>query len=302
MGVPQASNWFRTVWDEEVTHAYQVGADPAWRAAFRFRNVVNEEARKFLIMGTVTSKPSVPGSDVVGINPDQQTVTLTTDEFEVPFYIPRRDLNQMSADERREFAKAAGMGIGRREKQICINALEASPSTLSIAKTIGSSNAMNNAKVREALSLASQKGWPAEGRHIAVPSKALPQLLGDDKLSNFDYSSIRRMEQGEIGVKWAGFTWHIVSDMREGGIVAANNVYNPGSLGANEARFYVWHQMVGCFGLKSIVPGDMDWIPNKRSWLVYSSIDAGATTAEHTSITETYGVIKGLFDDSIVVA
>ncbi|MBW2660181.1 MAG: hypothetical protein JRC87_11430, partial [Deltaproteobacteria bacterium] len=96
--------------------------------------------------GMATKK--VPQADVVPMNLSYSHVTATMEDWNAPEYTDVFDAPKVNFDEKREIVEESGAAIGRRDTQVIINALEAGATTLTTAKTIGSTDGMNTAKFR----------------------------------------------------------------------------------------------------------------------------------------------------------
>jgi hypothetical protein len=223
----------------------------------------------------------VPQADVSPMNIDYSYVTATMEDWNAPEYTDIFDAPKINFDERSELVSLSAKAVGRREDQIIIDALEAGATTLTVAKTIGSTDGMNTAKFRDAKRLLDYYNVPGDGRTFLMSSEALYDMLGDSDADTFDKNAVKALVQGELST-WLGFRIMTVGYMAEGGLPKATNTrsafaYHQGSLG---------------YGIGMDMRTEINYIAQKTSWLVNTVFSAGAIAID------AYGMVTISHDEA----
>lgn len=268
------STAFVTLFDAEVKQAYQASA--VLRPAIRVRSGVEGSTYKFPKIGKGVAQVRVPQADVTPLNVTYGQVTVTLSDFIAAEYSDIFMQAKVNFDERRELVQVVSNAIGRRQDQIVLDALSTSGTALTVASSIGGANTnLNVAKLREAASKLNTKNVPMSDRHIVIHANNLASLLAETAVTSSDFNTVKALVQGEIDT-FMGFKFHCLGDRDEGGLAIASG----------DRKVYAFHK--DAIGMaEGIAPKtEVNYIPEKTSFLVASMFSAGATAIDAEGIVE----------------
>jgi hypothetical protein len=148
---------------------------------------------------------------------------------------------------------------------------------LTVANSVGGANTnMNVAKLREAKKLLDKNNVPPEGRHIILHANGLASLLSETAVTSSDFNTVKALVAGEINT-FLGFTFHILGDRSEGGLAID---------GSNDRTCFAFHKDALGYA-EGIAPRtEINYIPEKTSFLVNSIFSAGAITIDAEGIVQ----------------
>jgi hypothetical protein len=270
------SNAFVTLFDAEVKQAYQ--ADAVLRNTVRLRTGVTASTHKFPKIGSGVATVRVPQTDVTPLNVSYSQATVTLSDYIAAEYSDIFNQAKVNFDERAELVQVVGKAVGRRADQLVIDAIAASGTTLTVANSIGGSNTnLNVAKLREAKKLLDAGNVPMGERYLLVHAANLMALLTETAVTSTDFNTVKALVQGELDT-FLGFKFITIGDRSEGGLVG-------GGTGADR-KVWAWHKtavgMAEGMGIRS----EINYIPEKTSWLVSSMMSAGAVAIDAGGIVE----------------
>ena len=267
------SNAFVTLFDAEVKQAYQGKAMLV--PAVRQRRGVEGSTVKFPKVGRGVATVRVPQTDVTPLNVGFSTVTLTLADYNAAEYSDIFSQAKVNFDERQELVQVVAGAMGRRQDQMILDALTASSTSLTVANSIGGSTTnMNIAKLREAKRLLDKGNVPPDGRHIIIHANGLSNLLSETSVTSSDFNSVKALVQGEINT-YLGFTFHVLGDRSEGGLPI------DGSL---DRTCFAFHKDAVGYGEGIAMRTEINYIPEKTSWLVNEVFSAGAVAIDDEGI------------------
>ena len=267
------SNAFVTLFDAEVKQAYQGKAMLV--PAVRQRRGVEGSTVKFPKVGRGVATVRVPQTDVTPLNVGFSTVTLTLADFNAAEYSDIFSQAKVNFDERQELVQVVAGAMGRRQDQMILDALSGSSTSLTVANSIGGSTTnMNIAKLREAKRLLDKGNVPPDGRHIIIHANGLSNLLSETSVTSSDFNSVKALVQGEINT-YLGFTFHVLGDRSEGGLPI------DGSL---DRTCFAFHKDAVGYGEGIAMRTEINYIPEKTSWLVNEVFSAGAVAIDDEGI------------------
>lgn len=268
MAISLANN-FVTLFDAEVKQAYQGKAELV--GAVRQRRGVEGSTVKFPKVGRGVATPRVGQTDVTPLNVGFSNVTLTLEDWIAAEYSDIFSQAKVNFDERNELVQVLGNAIGRRQDQLIISALQNSGTSLTVSNDIGGSDTnMNVAKLREAKALMDKNNVPMEGRHILLHSNGLKSLLSETAVTSSDFNTVKALVNGELN-QFLGFTFHTIGDRSEGGLAID---------GSNDRTCFAFHKDAIGYGEGIAPKTEINYIPEKTSWLVSAMLSAGATTID----------------------
>ena len=260
------SNAFVTLFDTEVKQAYQ--ADAVLRNTVRLRTGVTASTHKFPKIGSGVAQVRVPQTDVLPLNVTYSQATVTLTDYIAAEYSDIFNQAKVNFDERQELVQVVAKAIGRRSDQMIIDALAGSGTSLTVANSIGGATTnMNMAKLREAQRLMNANNVPMEDRFIVMHASQLSNLLSETQVTSSDFNSVKALVQGEINT-FMGFTFNVIGDRAEGGLTGGGS--------GVDRTVYAYHKMAVGMAESMSVRSEINYIPEKTSWLVASMFSAGA--------------------------
>jgi hypothetical protein len=268
------STAFVTLFDAEVKQAYQANA--VLRPAIRVRSGVEGSTYKFPKIGKGVAQVRIPQSDVTPLNVTYGQVTATLADYIAAEYSDIFMQAKVNFDERSELVKVVAAAIGRRQDQLIIDALVASSTSNTVASSVGGANTnMNLDKLIAAKRALDAKNVPMDNRHIVIHANNLAGMLGETEVTSSDFNTVKALVQGEIDT-FLGFKFHTVGDRDEGGL----------PLSSGDRKVYAFHR--DAIGMaEGIAPKtEINYIPEKTSFLVASMFSAGAVAIDAEGIVE----------------
>jgi len=267
------SNAFVTLFDAEVKQAYQAKAELV--GAVRARRGVEGSTVKFPKVGRGVATPRVPQTDVTPLNVGFSQVTLTLADWNAAEYSDIFSQAKVNFDERQELVQVVATAMGRRQDQMILDALAGSSTSLTVSNDIGGSDTnLNVAKLREAKRLLDKGNVPMDGRHIIVHANGLSSLLSETAVTSSDFNTVKALVQGEINT-FLGFQFHVLGDRSEGGLAID---------GSNDRTCFAFHKDAIGYGEGIGMRTEINYIPEKTSWLVNEVFSAGAIAIDAEGI------------------
>lgn len=267
------SNAFVTLFDAEVKQAYQ--ASRALAGLVRERNGVEGSTVKFPKIGKGSATIRVPQTDVSPLNVSYSQVTATMADWNAAEYSDIFHQQKVNFDERRELVSVVSNAIGRRMDQIILDALAASSTSLTVSNDIGGTDTnLNVAKLRRAKKLLDAANVPMEGRCMIISASGLEGLLGETQTTSADFNSVRALVSGDIDT-FLGFKFVTIGDRSEGGLPI------DGSL---DRTCYAFHRDAVGMGIGMNQRTEINYVPEKTSFLVNSMFSAGAVAIDDEGI------------------
>ena len=262
---------FVTLFDEEVKQAYQ--GEALLRGTMRTRSGVQGNTVKFPKIGKGVATVRVPQTDVTPLNVTYSQVTATMTDYIAAEYSDIFHQSHVNFDERRELVQVVSKSIARRMDQLCIDALNSASSPSTVATTVGGSGTnMNIEKLRAAAKAMNDKNVPAENRHLLMHSSQLDALLGETEITSQDFASVKALVRGEVN-SFMGFQIHTMGDRDEGGLPKPST-----------RTCFAWHQDSMGYAESMAQKSEVNYIPEKTSFLVSSMFSAGAVAIDDEGI------------------
>ena len=267
------SNAFVTLFDAEVKQAFQGMRSLA--GLVRERNGVEGSTVKFPKIGKGSATIRVPQTDVTPLNVTYSQVTATLADYNAAEYSDIFHQAKVNFDERRELVMVVSNAIGRRMDQLVLDALTASSTSLTVSNDIGATDSnLNVAKLRRAKKLLDQNNVPTEGRVMVISAGGLEGLLGETQTTSTDFNSVQALVSGSIDT-FLGFKFVTLGDRSEGGLVI------DGSL---DRTCFAFHKDAVGMGIGMAQKTEINYVPEKTSFLVNSMFSAGAVAIDDEGI------------------
>ena len=265
------SNAFVQLFDAEVKQAYQ--ASRALAGVTRERTSVEGNQVKFPKIGKGSATVRVPQTDVTPLNVTYSQVTAPMSDYIAAEYSDIFSQQKVNFDERRELVQVVGAAIGRRMDQLVIDALNAASSPSTVATSVGGAGTnMNLAKLLAAKKALDVKNVPAEGRCMIIHANGLSALLDETELTSSDFSTIKSLSTGEIDT-FLGFKFITLGDRDEGGLPIPST-----------RSCFAFHRDAVGMGIGMNQKSEINYVPEKTSFLVSSMFSAGAVAIDDDGI------------------
>jgi len=262
---------FVTLFESEVKQAYQ--AESVLRGTMRSRTNVQGNTVKFPKIGKGTATVRVPQTDVTPLNVTYSQVTATMSDYIAAEYSDIFHQSHINFDERRELVEVVSKAIGRRIDQVCIDALNAASSPSTVATSIGgAASNMNIEKLRAAAKALNEKNVPASDRYMLMHASQLDALLGETEVTSSDFASVKALVQGEIDT-FMGFRFITIGDRDEGGLPKPST-----------RTCFAWHKDSMGYAESMAQKTEVNYIPEKTSFLVSSMFSAGSIAIDDEGI------------------
>ena len=262
---------FVTLFESEVKQAYQ--SEALLRGTMRSRTGVQGNTVKFPKIGKGVATPRINQTDVTPLNVTYSQVTANMSDFIAAEYSDIFHQTHINFDERRELVQVVSKAIARRMDQICIDALDAASSPSTVATSIGgAASNMNIEKLRAAAKAMNENNVPAEGRYLLMHASQLDALLGETEITSSDFATVKALVRGEVS-SFMGFEILTMGDRDEVGIP------KPSTL-----TCFAWHRYSMCDAESMAQKSEVNYIPEKTSFLVSSMFSAGAVAIDDEGI------------------
>jgi N4-gp56 family major capsid protein len=265
------SNAFTQLFDAEVKQAYQ--SSRALAGLTRERTNVEGNQVKFPKIGKGTATVRVPQTDVTPLNVTYSQITATMSDYIAAEYSDIFSQQKVNFDERRELVQVVGNAIGRRMDQLVIDALNASSTSLTVATTIGGAGTnMNIEKLIEAKKLLDANNVPSEGRCMIIHANNLAGMLGETEITSSDFATVKALVSGEVDT-FMGFKFVTLGDRDEGGLPIPST-----------RTCFAFHKDAMGMGIGMNQKSEINYVPEKTSFLVSSMFSAGAVAIDDEGI------------------
>ena len=273
------TNAFVTLFDAEVKQAFQ--AESVLRGAVRLRSGVSSNTYKFPKLGKGSATVRIPQTDVTPLNVTYSQVTATMSDYNAAEYSDIFHQAKVNFDERSELVQVVSKAIGRRLDQLIIDALSGASSPNTVANTVVTSGSaaasnLNVGKLIAAKKAMDAKNVPLDDRHILIHANSLAGLLGDERAISGDYASIKGLVSGELN-SFLGFKFITIGDRDEGGLSVD---------GSSDRKVYAFHRSAIGMAENMAQKTEINYVPEKTSFLVNSMFSAGSIAIDDEGITE----------------
>lgn len=262
---------FVDLFESEVKQAYQ--SESVLRGTMRTRTGVQGNTVKFPKIGKGVATPRINQTDVTPLNVTYSQITATMSDFIAAEYSDIFHQSHINFDERRELVQVVSKAIARRMDQICIDALDAASSPSTVATSIGGAGTnMNIEKLRAAAKAMNENNVPSEDRYLLMHASQLDALLGETEITSQDFASVKALVRGEVN-SFMGFTVLTMGDRDEGGIPKPST-----------RTCFAWHKDSMGYAESMAQKSEVNYIPEKTSFLVSSMFSAGAVAIDDEGI------------------
>lgn len=268
---------------QSLTAVQQTDFDELVKAEYR--------SKGFLLKDSVRTKNDVIGSSVefrkvdqvisvataylaaVSIqDPDYTKVTCIIQKYTTPTAVDTVQELTVNFDAKMENAMLVGQGMGRRSDQIIIDALFAGVGT-TIAD--GGTN-MNYAKFTQIYENFEDNAVPKGERWLALSASNVRSLMSDDQFVSSFYTENRILDRGYF-LDYLGINVVTIPQMTEGGLPKTGNIRTA----------LAWHKMSTGMAIGHDFRTEINYMPDRTSWLVNGIFSAGAKVIDDRGV---YGI------------
>lgn len=264
------SQVFQDFYDAEVKRAYgdvSVLQDKVYTSG----RIVGKRVA-FRKKGKGMATQHVPGSDVTAMNVDYNQVWCDLEDWEAYDYVDKFDMKKINFSEVTELAEVAADCLGLRIDQIIIDKMKAGYDTTNMK--VGTENtALTVATLIDACTKLNKSGVPSTERYFAHSAQQLADLLSTTQVTSADYNSVKALVNGTLN-SFLGLKFTLIADRDEGGLpTSADNVTG-----------FIWHKRAMGFSKAQDLETSMEWVPEKRAYLVGGDFSAGAVVIDDKGI------------------
>ena len=272
---------FVTIFDSEVKQAFQASRQLAGMVR---EKMVTGDTVKFNKLSSGVASVRTPQTSVTPMNLSYSLVTATMTDYIASEYSDIFNQSHVSFSDRSELSQAVGNAIGRRLDQVVIDALDAATS-IAVANTVaedgtaGAASDMNTGKIRAAKAALDANNVPPDNRVLLMHANSLEALLAQTSATSSDFNSVRALVDGSLST-WLGFSILMLGDRDEGGLTKD---------GSNDRLAYAFHKSALGLGMSMGQKTEVNYIPDKTSYLVSSMFSGGAVAIDDGS---SGGIVK----------
>jgi hypothetical protein len=206
------------------------------------------------------------------LNVSYSQATVTLSDWIAAEYSDIFNQAKVNFDERSELVQVVSKAIGRRSDQLIIDALANSSTSLTVSNDIGGSDTnLSVAKLREAQRLMNANNVPMEDRYLVIHASNLSNLLSETAVTSSDFNTVKALVQGELDT-FLGFKFITLGDRSEGGLTGGGS--------GSDRVVYAYHKTAVGMAESMGVRSEINYIPEKTSWLVSSMFSAGAVAID----------------------
>ena len=263
---------FVDLFDSEVKQAYQ--AESILRGTMRTRTGVAGNNVKFPKIGKGVATIRVPQTDVTPLNVTYAQVTATMSDYIAAEYSDIFQQSHINFDERSELVQVVSKSIARRMDQLCIDALVGNAGTTVATSIGGATTNMNIEKLRATAKAMNAKNVPSEGRYLLMHASQLDAMLGETEITNQDFATVKALVRGEVNA-FMGFNILTMGDRDEGGVPKPST-----------RSCFAWHKDSMGYAESMSQKTEVNYVPEKTSFLVSSMFSAGSVAIDTDGIVQ----------------
>lgn len=235
------------------------------RDSVRTKNDVIGSSVEFRKVDQVISVPTAYLAAVTIQDPDYTKVTCNIQKYTTPTAVDTVQELTVNFDAKMENAMLVGQGMGRRSDQIIINALAAGPGSTIVD---GGTN-FNYEKFTQVYEYFENNAVPKGERWIAASAAMVRSLMQDDQFISTFYTENRILDRGYI-LEYLGINFVTIPQMTEGGLPQVGDIQ----------KAFAWHKMSTGMAIGHDFRTEVNYLPDRTSWLVNGIFSAGAVVID----------------------
>lgn len=214
----------------------------------------------------------IPGADVTAMNVDYNQVKCDLEDWEAYDYVDKFDMKKINFSEVTELAEVAADCLGLRIDQIIIDKMADGYDSTNMK--VGTTNTdLTVAVLISACEKLNANSVPSTDRYFAHSAKQLADLLNTTSVTSADYNSVKALVNGTVD-SFLGMKFVLIGNRDEGGLPVSGN----------DVTGFIWHKRAMGFSKAQDLETSMDWIPEKRAYLVGGDFSAGAVVIDDKGI------------------
>lgn len=269
----QLSNVAVTEFDAMVKQTYQ--GMGKLRPTVTLRTGVVGSTMKFPKIGKGVASLRVPQTDVVPMNVAHSHATATLQDWLASEYTDVFMQAAVNYDEQRELATVIAGGLGRREDQLIIDAMDAVGAASVTQNEGGANTGLNIPKLLAAQKILDDRGVPGSDRFFVMSATGKQQLLTTTEATSSDYNTVKALVTGQIDT-FIGFRFIMIETRTEGGL----------ALAANVRTNFAYHKDAVGLAVGIDMRTEVNYVPEKVSHLATGILKAGAVARDTDGIVE----------------
>ena len=239
------------------------------RDGVRTKNDVIGSSVEFRKVDQVISVPTAYLAAVSIQDPDYTKVTCTIQKYTTPTAVDTVQELTVNFDAKMENAMLVGQAMGRRSDQIIIDALAADPGDTIVN---GGTN-MNYAKFTQIYEYFEDNAVPKGERWLALSASNVRSLMSDDQFVSSFYTENRILDRGYF-LDYLGINVVTIPQMTEGGLPKSGNIRSA----------LAWHKMSTGMAIGHDFRTEINYMPDRTSWLVNGIFSAGAKVIDNRGV------------------
>jgi hypothetical protein len=239
------------------------------RDTIRMKHDVVGATIDFRKVGQIVSVATAYQQAVTAQDPGYSKVSATMAKYTTPTAVDTVQELTVNFDSKMENAMLVADAMGRRSDQITIDALAATSTT---AIAAGGAN-LTYSKYTEIIEFFENNAVPLGERFVAMSANNFRSLLGEQEFTSTFYTANRVLDKGMIR-EYLGINVIVVPSMVEGGLPKTGN----------DRTVLAWHKMSTGMGIGHNFRTEINYIPEKTSWLVNGIFSAGAVVVDDTGV------------------
>lgn len=249
---------FIQLYEAEVKAAYQREGS-LLRGTVRTRTQASAERIYFPKLGKGRATTKARHADVTPMNLEHDRVFADMEDYYAPEYIDDLDQAKINWTLRSEYARASAWALGRKTDGIIIDALDLTTNTYSSAAHGSSAGELTLGVTNTISERLNDRDVPQDRMRMAVISpNTLSELLEIEGATSSDFVREQLLTTGQKPAFWMGFNWIVHTGLPDG------------------VKGYFYHMPAVGHGICADIKSSVDWIAQKKAWLVDSWMSMGA--------------------------
>jgi hypothetical protein len=220
----------------------------------------------------VRVRTGIVQTDVQPMNTQYAEAIATLTDWAAGEYTDKLDQVLTNIDERQVLATNIGSAIGRRLDQMIIDALDAANGSANIPLN---ASGLTDAKMRRAMSLMDARAVPMGQRKMVISARGKEDLVAEQRFTSRDFVTEYVIKEGKLP-RLYGFDIEVLDDRDEGGL----------PLVTTTRTCFAFDQLAVALAIAKEDALEVNYIPEKTSWLTNQVIKAGAVAVDALGIIE----------------
>lgn len=263
------STAFEQQYAQEVKAAYQREGS-LLRNTVRNRTVVGAERVYFPKLGKGMATTKARHADVNPMGLEHDRVFADMQDFYAPEYIDDLDQAKVNWTIRSEYSRASAYALGRKTDDLILTAAAATTNTTSAdAVNTGTDTTLTLPVINRLSARLNARDVPMDRMRWAVigPTE-LEELLLITGATSSDFASQQLLNTGSAPAFWMGFNWIVHTGLPSG------------------TKGFFYHTQAVGHGINSDIKSSVDWIAQKKAWLVDSWMSMGSVIIDVDGVEE----------------